>query len=507
MTLALPELGLVPPHSIEAEQALLGAIFLDNDVLNDIVSIVKRPEQFYRAAHQAIYEAMLALNKVGHSIDWITVANYLSKSAALDDAGGDTYLEEITVATPVAEGAEQYAEIVRDKAILRYIIEAVTKVRVRAYDPTTKASELRDFMRRAVDAVDGITSEQVPNMQEVIDLALQSAEEAYLNRTMPGWNIGHQTLNDKMLGWQKGGVTVIASPPGGGKSFSAYSLCKLFQEHNEGELAAFISLEMQAQELIERQIVHDSFYTRAVVGEATQEEKAAVERRIQEARQNPVQIIKPEGRDIDSILALIRSLVQRGFRFIVIDYIGLVGMSGSSRRSNDNQDAMNNIPRLKELADRTGCHLLILSQITKEGQKKSLTQFEMVDLTGGRGSAVSNDAHSVAIFFLLWSQRRDPVVMKIINGLQMATVTPDMAFGAEAPVGHRLFSDDEIKRIVFQKTVKGRRGIPSFVAYWRTDDDLTLRPLEDGAKVDALNRLVKQAVNGVKNDNGYGRRG
>jgi replicative DNA helicase len=132
----------LPPHSVEAEQALLGAVFLDRDVLNEAQLIIRDAEWFYRTAHRLIYDSMRRLHDRGMEIDWITVKEDLARHGELDAAGGQEYLQEITELMAQSVGAHQWAEIVRDKAILREIIRSATEVRNDAYNPTADPAEL-----------------------------------------------------------------------------------------------------------------------------------------------------------------------------------------------------------------------------------------------------------------------------------------------------------------------------------------------------------------------------
>ena len=240
------EAELILPHSIEAEQALLGAIFLDNEVMVDVEPIVPSYSLFYRHAHQCIYSVMLEIRRDGSKeIDWITVAASLRAKSLMEVVGGEDYLETITAAAPMAEGAEQYAELVRDKWILRQAIESTTLARSAAYQPSADAKAIREKLRETVDVLDGITDRTMPDMQRVIENVRKTVAEVVKSGDIPSWRTGNIDFDEQMLGWQVGGITALAAPSGGGKTFTALSFCQLFQEANEGLRAGIISLRIR----------------------------------------------------------------------------------------------------------------------------------------------------------------------------------------------------------------------------------------------------------------------
>lgn len=467
---------LVPPHSIEAEQALLGSIFLDNDVLADITRLVPDSSLFFRGAHQVIFDAILDLYREGkEDISWITVKSVLESKGQLGEASGEEYLEEITVGTPLSEGAEQYAQIVRDKWILRESIRTFTQGRHYCYMPTADARKAVESVRKLADRLDGITVSDIPDMGDVISNVRRTVASVASEGKPPAFKTGNHKMDALTLGWQLGALSVIAGPTGSGKTFTALNLCHHFQQANEGQRAAIISLEMGPEEIVERAVVQDCFFRDAIGGRLTEEETAAVERRLDAFAANPYQIVSPSRRDIATVCARVRSLSQRGCRFIVLDHVGYMDFGKQS----DTEAALQLVPELKHIAVRSKVHLVVLSQLTKKHLERteSMLGFNEGWLYGGRGAELGKAAHNIHAFYRPIREKH----------------RADMAAKIERAKFYGM-TDEEIERITVQRCVKGRRGSESFWLFWETDKDLVLQPVTHPRRHDALQRAFVEGA-------------
>jgi len=271
-------IDLLPPHSIEAEQALIGAIFLEPNILNDIVGVVKSEEQFYRTAHQHIYASMIRLYNEGKEVDWITVEHELARKGVSEEYGGKEYLIQCTEMMATSASAVQWAEIVRDKAILREIIRSATDMRLRAYDPKIDPANLIEKFEEEVFRL-GATRfhAQTKNLQDLLREVSKQLEYFKKLRSeanaMPGLTSGFRDLDRVTTGFKGGELIVLAARPGHGKTSLALNLAQHIALSADDRIAkradgrrdyrqpggvAFFSLEMTTVELATRLVCSEA---------------------------------------------------------------------------------------------------------------------------------------------------------------------------------------------------------------------------------------------------------
>lgn len=221
----------IPPHSIEAEQALLGAIFLRPEVMNEVMVVVRDPEQFYRTAHQHIYDSMLRLNAEAREIDWISVEQDLLRQDLLQEAGGKDYLIQITELMATSASARQWAEVVRDKAILRSVIRSATSVRQRAFDAKIDpAALIEEFEGEVFKLGSARFHSQTHSLTSLI--AQVQEQIAYFKRlrsendAVPGLPSGFSDLDRITTGFKGGELLILAARPGHGKTSLALNIAE-----------------------------------------------------------------------------------------------------------------------------------------------------------------------------------------------------------------------------------------------------------------------------------------
>lgn len=256
------------PHNIEAEQATLGAIFLDNDVIDDVRSIIRSAHYFYRASHQHIFEAMCALRDTGHEIDWIHVTAAIAKAGRTESCGGkdmlDAYLSEISHAVPSAWGAEGYATMVRDKYILRELVHAGGEIRSMAMDEMRSPAQVIEVVERKVfELADARFSSDIVNFLTVFsDVSTQLDRMVEFHRgnpdKLPGISTGFSDLDHMTNGHKGGQLIIIGGRPGQGKTslelvMAEYVALTTHLRHNDGKGGVlFFSLEMTQAQLVQR---------------------------------------------------------------------------------------------------------------------------------------------------------------------------------------------------------------------------------------------------------------
>ncbi len=207
------------PHSIEAEQAVLGAVLADADCFTKVIELVDRPEFFYKKAHQHIFEAFVKLSERGQNIDTVTTAQYLSDHRLLDEVGGRSYLSELSDHAPIAANAEYYSKIVKDKSLLRHMIVAGNKIVELGHQSEQELDSLVDKAEQLVfDLAQGRSKESLTSISNLIHKSWEILEEREANQgRLSGVDTGFYELNALTAGLQKSDMIILAARPSMGK--------------------------------------------------------------------------------------------------------------------------------------------------------------------------------------------------------------------------------------------------------------------------------------------------
>src|SRR6185437_306641 len=210
------EFERMPPHDVAAEQCVLGGMLLSKDAISDVIEVI-RPTDHYRPAHQLVHEAILDLYARGEPADPITVANELTRRGELTRIGGAPYLHTLISSVPTAANAGYYARIVRDRAILRRLVEAGTRVVQLAYGGAGDADDMVDRARAELAApIEGVGAWDMPSMGQLVADTLRNVE----NGTQRGTPTGICEDLDLMLsgGFVPGQLVLVGARPSVGKS-------------------------------------------------------------------------------------------------------------------------------------------------------------------------------------------------------------------------------------------------------------------------------------------------
>jgi replicative DNA helicase len=265
----MPEQAYTPPHNLEAEQAVLGAIFVDPGCLTEISLILKRPEVFWRVSHQHIYRAILQLSVDAHEIDWVSVVEQVRKNGDLEACGGNealtAYLSDVTHGVPSAYGAERYAIIVRDRSLMREIALRSGDARAMALDETNTPVEVLNKMETDVHELasqryHGETHSMQALIQQVMEqqATLREWRRSHDGHLLPGLSSGYSDLDAYTTGWKPGELIVVGARPGQGKTSLMLNLAEnialeAHTRHADGTGGVLVfSLEMTATELVQR---------------------------------------------------------------------------------------------------------------------------------------------------------------------------------------------------------------------------------------------------------------
>ncbi len=393
----------IPPHSIEAESSVLGGLLLDNSAWDRVGDLLKDTD-FYRYEHRLVFEAMAALINASKPADVITVFEHLQSLGKADEVGGLAYLNALAQYVPSASNIRRYAEIVRERAILRKLVTASDEIATNAFNPKGRPvaaildeSEQKIFnigeegsrMKRGFQAMDTLVVDLLDRVQEMADNP----------NDITGVPTGFYDLDRMTAGLQAGDMVVLAARPSMGKTAFAINIA----EHvalNEGLPVAVFSMEMGAAQLAVRIVGSigriDQGHLRT--GKLTDEEWPRLTEAIEKLRNISLHIDETAGLTASELRANARRLARQCGKLglIVVDYLQL--MSGSSGDNENRATELGEISRgLKMLAKELGCPVIALSQLNRSVEQRPDKRPMMSDLR--ESGAIEQDADIIMFIY------------------------------------------------------------------------------------------------------------
>jgi len=361
-----------PPHDVAAEQCVLGGMLLSKDAISDVIEVI-RPADHYRPAHQLIHEAILDLYSRGEPADAITVANELTRRAEIARVGGAPYLHTLISSVPTAANAGYYARIVRERAILRRLVEAGTRIVQFGYAGDADADELVDRAQAEVYAVtERRTSEDYQSLSEIMPGALDEIEAiGSHNGMLTGVPTGFADLDALTNGLHPSQMIVIAARPAMGKSTLALDIARAAAIRNSMTTVLF-SLEMSRNEITMRLLSAESRVPLQTMrtGQMNDDDWARLARRMSEVADAPLFIDDSPNMSMMEIRAKCRRLKQRhDLKVVIVDYLQL--MSSPKRVENRQQEVSDLSRSLKLLAKELEVPVVALSQLNRGPEQRT----------------------------------------------------------------------------------------------------------------------------------------
>ncbi len=407
----------VPPQSIEAEQSVLGSILIDGDALARVIEILK-PEDFYEPAHKLIYDVILELFDKGKAIDLITVSETLKKRGKLDEVGGIDYLTELIHIVPTAVNADYYAQIVREKAILRGLIRAGTEIARLGYEEDRPPEELVDEAERLLFEIIRRGEETgFKHISGVVSPLIDEIERRYSEgREVTGVPSGFKDLDKLTSGFQPSSLNIIAARPSMGKTAFAINIA-LFAACRERIPVAIFSLEMSREQLAQRMLSSEARIDaqRIRTGFLSDREwrrLAEVAARLSEA---PIYIDDTPNISVAEIRARSRRLkAEVNLGLIIVDYLQLVQLR---KKVESRQQEVTEVSRsLKALARELNVPIVALSQLSRAVEQRQDKRPQLSDLRDS--GAIEQDADLVAFIYREEVYRNDaePGIAEVIVG-------------------------------------------------------------------------------------------
>lgn len=390
----------IPPQNIEAEQAVLGAIFLEPSSLT-LASEILIPEDFYRAAHQKIFNVMLKLNDEGKAVDLITVTEELAASKLLEDTGGVSYLSELAASVPTAANIEYYARIVEEKSLLRRLIRTATSI---AQDGYTREDEVETLLSEAEKNIMEVASRKNAGaFHNIKDVLVRTYDNIELMHTrvgdITGIATGFTELDKITAGFQRNDLIIVGARPSVGKTAFALNISQNVATKT-GENVAIFSLEMGAEQLVMRMLCAEGNIDaqRLRTGSLTDEDWGKLTMAMGSLSNAGIFIDDTPGIRVSEIRAKSRRLKQEqgGLGMILIDYLQLV--QGSGRSGENRQQEVSEISRsLKALARELEVPVIALSQLSRGVEQRQDKRPMMSDIR--ESGSIEQDADIVAFLY------------------------------------------------------------------------------------------------------------
>lgn len=354
----------VPPQDIEAEQAVLGAVFLDADAIIDAMEVIA-PEDFYRRSHQIIFQAMIQLNDRSESIDLITLKAEIEKSNSLEDVGGLTYLTELSQASPSAASIAYYAKIVDDKATLRNLIQTASRIVTKGFEQDEDVQSIIDQAEKSIlEVSEKRNSNGFQSIAEVLNRTIETIDQlAQNNEEITGLPTGYAALDKMTAGLQKEELIILAARPAVGKTAFALNIAQNVGTKTDRSVAIF-SLEMGAESLVNRMLCAEGSIEASHLrtGQLSEEEWRNLIVAMGSLSNANIYIDDTPGIKISEIRARCRKLAQEkgNLGLILIDYLQLIEGTG---RENRQQEVSEISRQLKKLAKELKVPVIALSQL------------------------------------------------------------------------------------------------------------------------------------------------
>ncbi|NLL82013.1 MAG: replicative DNA helicase [Tissierellia bacterium] len=391
-------IGRIPPHSVEAEQSVLGAMIVSKDAINTALEMI-RPEDFYKEANKEIFEAVKVLFNKNEPVDLITLSEELKKRGTLDNIGGITYLANLSSSVATTANVGYYCKIVEDKSILRKLIKSSDGIMTIAYEDTEEVNAIIEKAEKNIfDITQGRHRQGFAPIKEVLLSSFSQIEERAANRgKLTGLTTGFTDLDNKLSGLQKSDLILLAARPSMGKTALGINIATNSALKADAKVAVF-SLEMSKEQLAQRIISSTSHVDlqKIISGDLVDDEWIQIVNSMGPLSQIDIYIDDTAGISLTEMKAKCRKLkIENGLDLVVVDYLQLMTLDGHSE---SRQQEISAISRgLKALAKEMECPVLALSQLSRAPELRSDHRPVLSDLR--ESGAIEQDADVVMFLY------------------------------------------------------------------------------------------------------------
>ena len=392
----------VPPHSVEAEQAVLGGLMLENSEWDNVVDILL-PEDFYRPEHQLIFQVMIKQSEASRPIDVVTLVESLDSLNELDAAGGLDYLSDLASVSRGTANIKAYSEIIRERAIFRRLISVANRIADSGYNPSGKmASEVLDEAEREVFNISDERPQDsgpVP-INPLLEKALDRIDElAGSDGNLTGVGSGYRDLDALTSGWQKSDLVIVAGRPSMGKTAFAMNLVEHAVLNYDKPVLVF-SLEMPAESLIFRLLssIGRIDQTKLRTGKLSEDDWPSFNQAAKALKDRPLFIDDSPSVSPTEMRARARRIAREHdgqLGMVVVDYLQLMQIKGTNENRVTEISAISR--SLKQLAREFDCPVIALSQLNRGLEQRPNKRPVMADLR--ESGAIEQDADLITFIY------------------------------------------------------------------------------------------------------------
>jgi len=386
----------IPPHNIDAEMAVLGSMLIDQDIIADAIETLDEAS-FYKDSHRKIFAAMVKLFDENKGVDMVTLIEELKKTGSLDSLGGPSFITSLASSVPTSANFTHYANIIKEKKLLRKLISAATQIASESYDPSQNAEAIVDKAEQPIfDVSQKKKASRFLALKEIIKNSIETIDSLYQRKeNITGLATGFRDLDIKTAGLQPSDLIIIAGRPSMGKS----ALASCIAEHVgviEKKPVAFFSLEMSKEQLVQRMLCSharvDAHKVRTgFLSQADWPRLVSAAGKLSEA---PIYIDDTPGITVMELRAKARRLkAQYDIKLIILDYLQL--MQGPARSENRQQEISEISRSLKALARELNVSLIAISQLSRAVEQRADHKPQLSDLR--ESGAIEQDADLVAL--------------------------------------------------------------------------------------------------------------
>ncbi len=393
------ELGKVPPHDVEAEQAVLGSMLTDRDAVISAIEVLKE-EDFYRTDNRFIYEAILNLYNRAEPIDIITVKAELEALGKFEQVGGLEYLASLPDKVPTTANAVKYVKIVEEKSTLRNLIKTANEIIELGYDPTEDVDDIMEGAEKKIfNIMQNNDKKGYSAIKDVLVESFTQLEELYNRKQhITGVPSGFTELDYKTAGFHGSDLVLIAARPAMGKSAFALNIATNAAVQANVPVAIF-SLEMSKEQMVNRILCSEAMVDNNKIrtGKLEEDDWTKLAGTIGPLSEAEIYIDDTPGISVMEIRAKCRKLkLEKNIGMVVIDYLQLV--QGSNRRNGSREQEISEISRsLKILAKELDVPVIALSQLSRAVEQRMDHRPMLSDLR--ESGAIEQDADIVMFLY------------------------------------------------------------------------------------------------------------
>jgi replicative DNA helicase len=388
----------LPPQNVEAEQSILGGILIENEALHKVIEILT-VDDFYRDAHQMIFNAMLDLLERGEPADLITLMNELRKLNQLDSIGGASYLASLSDSVPTAANIEYYAKIVKEKAILRKLIHTSTEIITKSYEDREDVEELLDEAEQSIFEIsENRVKPSFYPIKRIVKDSFEIFQRLYEKKELvTGIPSGFKELDRMTAGFQPSDLIIVAGRPSMGKTAFCLNLAQYAAIENKIPIAIF-SLEMSKEQLVIRMFCSEAHVegNRLRTGFLNESDWPKLTIAAGNLSEAPIFIDDSPALSVLELRAKARRLKgEHGLGMLIIDYLQL--MRGRMKVESRQQEISEISRSLKALAKELNIPVIAVSQLSRKTEERTGNRPQLSDLR--ESGAIEQDADLILFLY------------------------------------------------------------------------------------------------------------